>query len=229
MITTAQWDTENFGIKVGNLSFEGEITAEKLCKIREIAQKDDYDLLYIKGGKIPAGFLDNNLLLADQKVVYSKCIMEQSEACDAVSVLHHPLSEDLLSLAYESGKYSRYRLDSQLPLHIFPTLYRLWMSRSLSGEIADNVLAIQDGKKNIAMLTYKYSDGVYDIGLVAVSPDYAGKGVGSKLMKSFFAMLEPGSEVNVATQKQNSVACHYYEKNGFTVKSITNIYHLWVR
>lgn len=50
----------------------------------------------------------------------------------------------------------------------------------------------------------------------------------SKLMQSFLASLPVGTRVNVATQKCNKIACHYYEKNGFYVEDVTNIYHIWL-
>lgn len=79
------------------------------------------------------------------------------------------------------------------------------------------------------MLTYKNDGSLYDIGLVAVAPDQAGKGIGTQLMQALFRRLGAGTVVDVATQKRNLLACRYYEKNGFKVKSIQNIYHLWIK
>lgn len=230
MITIAQWDTEHFGFKVGNLTFDGDITQESINQARIEAKAKGYDLLYIKGVNIPEKYIDEKLKLVDEKVIYAQSKLDSFEfATCAVSALKKPLSDDLLQLAYESGKYSRYILDEKLPSSVFPTLYRLWMEKSLSGEIADDVLVIQKDGKQVGMLTYKIENNVYEIGLVAVSPKYAGNGVGTSLMQSFLSIVEKSSEIEVATQKHNSVACHYYEKNGFKVKSITNIYHLWIK
>lgn len=230
MITTVQWDTDCFGIKIGNLTFDGDVTAESINQACIEASAKEYDLLYIKGVSIPEELLDQNLKLVDEKVIYAqkKIGLSKFEPC-TISVLYNPLSDNLLQLAYESGKYSRYRLDEKLPPTVFPTLYKLWMEKSLSGDIADDVLVIQQDDKLVGMLTYRIENNVYDIGLVSVLPKYAGKGVGTSLMQSFLSIAEKDSEIEVATQKHNSVACHYYEKNGFKVKSITNIYHLWIR
>lgn len=230
MITTAQWDTDNFGIKVGNLTFQDCITVDTIKEARAEAQLKGYDLLYIKNVDIPVELLDERLFLADEKVVYTQHISEiQIVDDETISVFHQSLSEDLLALAYESGKYSRYRLDGKLPLCVYPTLYSQWISNSLSGELADDVLTIQKDGYCVGLLTYKKSDEKYDIGLVAVSPDFSGKGLGTKLMQSFLSQVELGAEVEVATQKHNVAACRYYERNGFVIKNITKIYHLWVK
>lgn len=36
-------------------------------------------------------------------------------------------------------------------------------------------------------------------------------------------------QINVFTQKQNSLACAFYEKNGFSPTSTEYVYHLWLR
>ena len=64
------------------------------------------------------------------------------------------------------------------------------------------------------MLTYKKEENCVDIGLIAVNPTVAGRGVGSKIMQTFLSKFEAGTHIEVATQKRNAVACRYYEKNG---------------
>lgn len=230
MITIAQWDTDNLGLKIGNLTFETEISAQSISEARLEAKAEGYDLLYIKGVHIPTEFLCDNLALIDEKTIYIQQKKESFKynSC-TVSALNTNLSEDLLQLAYESGKYSRYNLDKNFPPSTFPTLYKQWIVNSLKGEIADDVLVVQKDGKSIGLLTYQVVKNVYVIGLVAISPQYAGKGIGTCLMQSFLSNVKTGSEIEVATQRQNSIACHFYEKNGFNVKSTTNIYHFWIK
>lgn len=229
MITLVEWDSENFGIKVGNLVPDGVISPKWLDSEIAEAMRLQYDLLYLKGEVLPEKMISDNIFLADEKVVYHQTIKKKAETdSHCISIIHSDVSDEILSLAYESGKYSRYNLDKKLPQHVFKTLYKLWITRSLNGEIATDVIGYMEAGHCKGILTYKVWDDFVDIGLVAVSPDVAGKGIGSKLMQSFLSRFECGTKVKVATQKRNAVACYYYVKNGFTVDSVTNVYHLWI-
>ncbi len=231
MIELVQWDSENFNIKVGNLILSDNLSEQSLSQAIREAKDKDYDLLYLKGCELPTSWLSDKFLLADQKVVYSQTIKAHPEhhSENIISLLGEPMTKDLLQLSYESGKYSRYHLDGNFSPSVFETLYRLWMERSLSGDIATDVLAYQDNGQVLGMLTYKGNKEEVDVGIVAVNPHVSGKGVGSKLMQDFLSRFNVGTKICVATQKCNTVACHYYEKNGFQQENITNIYHIWLR
>lgn len=229
MVHLLKWDTDNFGIKVGKLILE-ECNKDYLYAELSKAKEDGFNLLYIKGVALPEDWLNENIKLADEKVVYSQTLSRTDRNVDTavVSGFGTPISEELYQLSFESGKYSRYKLDKKLPGHIFKTLYSLWIKRSLNGAIADDVLLYKDGSKAVGMLTYKIESDHVEIGLVAVNPSYAGKGIGTKMMQTLFSKFPLGAKISVATQKKNKAACHYYEKNGFEVESVTNIYHVWI-
>lgn len=232
MIVPARWDTDNFYIKVGNLIAEGGLNKSFLLREMAHAREEHYDLLYLKGVNLPCDCLSENVILADEKVVYVQVNSGRETPVDderVASALNSPLTEELLQLSYESGKYSRYRLDENFPKSVFDTLYRLWIVRSLNGEIATDVLVYSEGGHVLGVLTYKINENEAEIGIVAVSPEAAGKGIGSKLMQSFLSRMALGVKISVATQKRNRVACHYYEKNGFHIESVTNVYHLWIK
>lgn len=230
MITLASWDTEHFDIKVGNLTLEALVTEAALHQAVAQATAEGYDLLYLKDVTLEQEWLNDRWLLADEKVVYTQILSSISDAPSEVhSLLHHELTDDLLALSYESGKFSRYKLDKRLPTTVFANLYHAWIEKSLTGQMADDVLGVEKDGRVVGMLTYKNDGSLYDIGLVAVAPDQAGKGIGTQLMQALFRRLGAGAVVDVATQKRNLPACRYYEKNGFKVKSIQNIYHLWVK
>lgn len=232
MIELAKWDTDNFGLKIGNLKLYAVSDLSTLKKNISYAKHEGYDLLYLKGVDLPNDYLSDKIILADEKVIYTLSLSDKIrpdvQDSHVISILHHPLTDELLRLSYESGKYSRYHLDKRLPGYVFATLYRLWMKRSLNGEIATDVLAYIENGCIQGILTYHQTVDAVTIGIVAVNSQVSGLGIGSKLMQAFLSRLSVGTRVNVATQKRNEVACHYYEKNGFHVDSITNIYHIWL-
>lgn len=230
MIQPATWDTEHFGLKVGELLWTGDFDNQQLEAWKTRSKKEGYDVLYLRGVELPEDALDEDVVLADQKTVYAMTIdhhRPSNRDNNVVSLLHRDLSPELLELAYESGKFSRYRTDKRFPNHVFPTLYRIWIMDSLRGLIATDVLAYMDKDAPIGIITYKQEGWHVTIGLVAVHPAWAGRGIGTRLMQSFLSLFEPGTQIDVATQACNRGACHFYEKNGFAIKSVTNIYHIW--
>ena len=92
------------------------------------------------------------------------------------------------------------------------------------------VLFLVSGMLQAAEFTIKITDGKGVIGLIAVSPLSQGKGYGQILNDACCNEL---SQLNikileVATQMDNAGACRFYEKCGFSVQSVTNIYHFWL-
>lgn len=233
MITFAQWDSDNFGIKVGNAvlkdSYVGHSTLDQIVAK---AHDQKYDLVYAKDCYIEPELLCDKVILADEKVIYCQTIFDPSRFKideNVISVIHRPLNDNLLRLSVRSGMFSRYKVDPNLPDGVFETLYRLWIEKSLSGALASDVLAycIDDVEKG--MLTFKNNGNTTEIGLVAVDADCSGCGVGSRLMNTFLSKCNAGAKVEVATQRRNHGACHFYEKNGFVVQRIINIYHIWLK
>lgn len=230
MIQIAQWDTDNFGMKVGNLILEDVPSRETFNTEIEEAQKQKYDLLYLKGICLPESYLNENVILADEKVIYSQIINGTKFTSDehVESYLHKGLDVKLLLLALQSGAHSRFIMDKRIPLYVYLTLYQIWITNSLNGSIATDVLIYKEDKDILGLLTYKITDSCVTIGLVDVDNSTTGKGVGTKLMQTFLSKFPEGTRIEVATQNGNKRACHYYEKNGYKVDSITNIYHIWI-
>lgn len=230
MIQIANWDTNNFGIKVGNLILN-DLSRDCIDYAIKKAKEDNYDLLYLKGVSLPNSMLSERIKLVDEKIIYTQIVESQLryEEKHIRSIRHCEINSAILSLAYESGKYSRFFIDDNMPPTVFKTLYCKWIENSLNGENGTDVLAYYDDENIQGLLTYSLTGNIAIIGLIAVAPQYVGKGIGTKLMKFFLSRLPEGTKVDVATQKRNTVACHYYEKNGFQIESITNVYHIWLK
>ena len=224
------WDSETFGFKVGNLLCSDPNDVEDLHQIVLKSHDDEYKLLYCKDVTVPNAVLSDSFFLADEKVVFRTEISESS-CCvseSVKSVLYQPLNKDLLLLALQSGGHSRYYLDKNMPIHAYLSLYSAWIRNSLDGSIASEVLTYQIGGKSVGLLTFKQTKNLVTIGLVAVDHAYTNKGIGSKMLRHMYSLFPQGTVVEVATQKRNVGACHFYERNGFCTKCIQNIYHIWV-
>lgn len=229
MIQLAKWDTDHFGLKVGHLLWQGEVDMTRVKEIVAEAQKDGYQLLYLKGVTLPKEELDKRFVLADRRAMYELRTKKKVAPCDGhvKSMLHHELTKELLELAWESGLYSRYNRDERFPKEAFRTLYRIWMENSLKGTMATDVLAYVEEGVPVGIITYKTEEDAVVIGLVAVNGRMANRGIGTRLMQAFLSSFDQGTCVRVATQMDNLGACHFYEKNGFALKEETPIYHIW--
>lgn len=229
-INYLSWDTDVFGFKVGLLNDCLENKDVDFDKVISKAKEEDYSLLYYKNPAISDVLQSKGIKPVDEKVTYKKVIdsHDVNESWPISSVLHQPLQNDLLLLALQSGAHSRYYLDKKMPIHVYLSLYTAWIKNSLDGSIATDVLAYQVDGRNVGLITYKYTDNVVTIGLLVVDYSSADNGIGSKLIRQLCSLFPEGTVIEVATQKKNTGACRFYEKNGFKVDSVQDIYHIWV-
>jgi dTDP-4-amino-4,6-dideoxy-D-galactose acyltransferase len=164
--------------------------------------------------------------LADEKIIYTRRILKPEKPSHELESVSD-FTSDLLELALLSGEHSRFRLDPVLS-HRFRDLYEEWLRKSLDRRIADEVFSFQgDENHSKGFITLKAHPDSVVVGLIAVDPEEQGKNIGSSLMRSTenWAFERGLENVNVATQKRNSGACRFYERNGYHIDSIQYIYH----
>lgn len=176
--------------------------------------------------------IENKGILVDQKTTYLKKIEEKNyfTSSNIVSYLHTPLNKKILSLAYQSAEYSRFRVDLNFKNNESEHLYKAWIEKSLSGEIAEDVLVYYDQQEELGLITLGEKSKRADIGLLAVDRDARGKSIGTHLIQAALAKADQSGykEIQVVTQGKNTIACSFYEKNGFVKDYIQNIYHFWI-
>jgi len=233
MIKYLEWDASFFSKKIGRLDYNN--SNEKLRETLFEAKQLDYDLLYVFTPE--ELFLEESECfpfkgaLVDRKVVYTIDIgLEVTLTEKVVEYSSTELTSELLNLAYESGKYSRFRLDKGFKDDDFFRLYYRWIEKSLNHEMADRVFVIKENNQIVGMVTLKICGDTSEIGLIAVDSQMQGKGFGKLLVERCFyeAYIAHCKTVTVPTQLDNKSACKFYERCGFHVQSITNIYHFWL-
>lgn len=226
------WDTDFFQKKIGRIDCNYDTD---LSSLLQQARNEGYELIYVfcNGSLfLPPDVLEKyNGSLVDRKVIYENNKLISKELSFPVEEYSSTeASEELEQLAYVSGLYSRFRTDTWFHPDDFYRMYRTWIAKSVSHEIADKVYVVRESNQFCGMATLKIEKNKGVIGLIAVSPFSQGKGYGqilndtcsNELLKRNINILE------VATQMDNSSACRFYEKCGFSVKSVTNIYHFWL-
>ena len=224
------WDSDFFGLRIGRAVVSSEEECAALAGQRKNLEKD-YDLLYVftsHGKRFP----DDKAKLVDEKVVYSLSKVVSSEANPSVVLwdANKGVTDDLLHLALVSGKYSRFKLDESLPIGSYERLYSRWIEQSVSHAMATEVFCymIDDTSRGLVTLDRKEDKGV--IGLVAIHEDCQNRGIGSAMMRYVvhYARQNQCDNLSVATQLNNLPACKLYEKSGFGMESVTDVWHWWL-
>ena len=230
-------------INYGYLNWDSDFFGLRICKIEVLKYnkpkiENEIRLAFMKGNKliyliIPEE-IDQKLLfqskLVDNKVVFSKNIKMYGHTDTHITAYESTIvTEDLYALAFESGRFSRFKTDKGLPSGSFEQLYSLWIENSIKSEIADKVFVYKLKQEILGMVTLKIYEGHGEIGLISSSVKNQGKGVGSKLLahcENYLLSLDI-NRIEVATQSKNVVACSFYKKNGYSIVKSLNYYHIW--
>ena len=232
MIDYLNWDSHFFNLKIGKavLSHTDE---KNVALVFNEKKSEDYDVVYLFASGIDSGsdaaIRKAGGFMTDQKITYSKEIYKDKahELSKVIRQYSGQLTLELLELTLQSGHESRFNMDARLQPK-FELLYKTWIEKSLSGEMADSVLVYEEENTIKGFVTLKKESALGQIGLIAVAPQLHGKGIGKALMASSdnWYKSQQINTARVVTQKNNTAACKLYEKAGYTIEKTEFIYHL---
>lgn len=229
-IRTLQWDSDFFGLRIGRADIRTKEDALSLAA-RHVDLMQQFDLLYVFDSH-NLGFVAKGARLVDEKILYSKPCEPRKQFPEISFYQASQPSADLYRLALVSGGYSRFKLDERLPKDSYERLYTRWIENACPKDGTNKQILTFLDTNNIAkgMITIDHQGEFGHIGLVAVDTDAQHQGIGGKIMSTLDGYLfEHGIKtLEVPTQKANTDACRWYEKNGFTIQSRTQIYHWWL-
>lgn len=232
-----KWDSIHFKKKIYSIKWENNFDPlEFLTMLRN--NKDNIDILYLFASELIPDYLNEELsslsqdfFLADSKVTYSLYINEPKDhdfENDISKLGILDLSKDFIKLAQSSGHTSRFKLDYRFGEEAFNKMYELWLTKSLTGELANCVFGIIRDETVVSFVTLVLKNNdTGKIGLIATHSDYKGKGLAKKLIEAskLYLWKNNCSKLLVPTQKSNSGACKFYEKCGFKIENTEYIYH----
>lgn len=228
-IIPLHWDSDFFGLRIAKavVALEEDIIT---LSSQEGNLRDHFDLIYIfseSGFEMPF----EKARLVDKKAVYSLSALEYSEADPAIKSWDSPITSDaLISLALVSGRFSRFKLDKVFPVGSYERLYTRWIEQSVNKSMATDVFCymIDDVPRGLVTLDFHNGEGV--IGLVAVDEGFQHQGIGTALIKHAISYVHriQGTRLSVATQIDNEPACRLYSGCGFSLESVTKIWHWWL-
>lgn len=230
-----KWDSELFGYGIAKIT-SNNLTGDNLNKILKNLAGENIRLVYWsidpKDRTSNNTALANNGTLVDTKITYIKNITETLfEKPEFIySVINHPIPTKIISLALQSGLYSRFKNDSHFKNNEFEKLYKAWIENSLNGKIAKDVLVYKEFDDELGLITIGVKNNRCNIGLLAVDEKMRGKSIGTLLINAAFEKCKKlgYNDIQVVTQKTNVGACTFYEKMGFEKEKEENIYHFWL-
>lgn len=243
------WDTKQLGVPTARIVLP-VVLSESLI-LREIlknARDQNLRLIYMTVPSKEKNMINSakelDGILVDHKITYlidldilkldlknKKNIFDVDK--NEIEIYSEALpSSDLIALAFESGKYSRFRADPNMTENQFQHIYRQWIMNSVNHSVADDVLICRDShtQKILGMITVGKKNQRGDIGLLAVDQDARGKHIGTKLVRAAqnYFIQKNYSYSQVVTQQDNVPACKLYEKCGYHIEKIEYFFHFWL-
>ncbi len=232
MISKLEWDTNFFGINIAKMECKSMSEKQFHYDINTLKEENVKLIYCVCHDKESEEFASKIGKLVDIKVTYCKTFSNKVLPTDSNTIeeyLDEEPTEELYNLAIQSGIYSRFNIDQNLPNYKFIELYRTWIRNSTRKQIASKVLVAKEKNHLVGMITLGEKEGRADIGLLAVDSNYRGRGIGKSLVFSAENEFQKRfNEGQVVTQKDNTPACTLYEKCGYTIEKIESIYHIWL-
>lgn len=231
-----KWDSDFFGVKVAIIK-QCQLNIQNLYDIihelKDLQVKIVYWSSSLKHDDVDVNKLSGKLV--DLKTTFSidlKCL-DQIEfiSNNNVELFTASMSVDALNnLAIQSGEYSRFAIDPNIPREKVVELYEIWIKKSICKKIAKEILIIRVDDCIAGMVTLGEKNGCGNIGLLAVDKRFRGKQYGEELVRAaqrWFAG-HGYKHVHVVTQGKNIPACKLYMKCGYSVEKIEYFYHFWL-
>ncbi len=134
----------------------------------------------------------------------------------------------VLDLAQTSFRYSRFHLDPRVDQALADRIKREWVANYFRGRRGEAVLvARREGRPVgfLAALGSGEADRVID--LVAVAPEWQGRGVGGELLLQFSSWAQQHPRM-VGTQAANLPSVKLYQRHGYEMCGSQHVLHLHV-
>ncbi len=226
-IIQLKWDTDFFGYKAGKLVISNNYLDENLLL------NNDFKLIYLFCNEPLSDDLvkKHKLFLSDEKIDLitnvSNLPFNKFENENLVELTK--LDDNLLDLTFQSGHFSRFKIDSNFKNNEFETLYTAWIEQSIAHKNADKVIGFLVNNKVVGFITFVFKNNMFDIGLIAVNEKHRSLKIGKQLLAYVFnySLSKNVDFVTVTTQNKNQRALNFYLQNGFSINKTTYIYHLW--
>jgi len=229
-VSILDWDSEFWGCRIALVTSFSE---ESLPILDEWADSHEIDCLYLRLD--PARTREVHLAeasgfrLMDMRLDLGRGLDRHSAAnrgeIRSASIDDIP---DLAQIARDAHTDSRFFADPHFPDAACRDFYAKWITNSVNG-YADAVLVANVEGRVAGYVTGHFEKEIGRIGLIAVTKDHQGAGVGSSLSRAMLNVFSNAglSSARVATQGSNQVALRFYGRQSFQVECVRLTFHRW--
>lgn len=241
------WDSSNFGFEVATIGVS-DLDDNQLKKTIRSARARKFALIYwvTKADRILSEDLLGQLggQLVDHKVTYARALHESTLRPESGSegsagdlfrvetIPRGPASEQLIALAIDAARFSRYRKESRFPAHLTERMYTTWIERSARRELADTVLAVvSEHGDTLGMITVSKKEHTCQVGLLSVDASVRRAGLGRLLLSAAheWSIAQDVFQSAIVTQADNVAACRLCERCGYHIHESCYVYHFWLQ
>lgn len=232
------WDSDVFGFPVARVvASDG---TRSLANILQDARQNGIRLAYLltEDDQVSRAAVAAGGEMISERVTFARelttaAVQRESRPQEEVAVekwTGTTPTPEFLQLAREAGRHSRFRVDSSVPDGVFERIYDAWITNSLNGKIADEVLVTRDGSSITGLVTVAEKAGRVDIGLLAVGEGARGRGLGRALVDAALSwgVRRKLGGAQVVTQRENVGACRLYESCGYRLEQSERVFHFWL-
>lgn len=233
-LKSLDWDTKYFGVRSARVRL--------LDKVNDLGQDEimnfciNYDFITIVNVN---NISENNYwigtktnaFLVDINIQFEKEISEKPIPTDKNIIIINKLSrnEEILKIAKNSFKYSRFFNDLNIPDKKAENVYVHWTQSAFDKD--NKYFVISEIEGDIAgYILFNITGDISNVELIAVEEKYRGKKIGKSLfinMESF--LLNHGiKKIIVGTQINNIEATKFYTSIGFKFSKCNSLYHIWI-
>lgn len=232
------WDSRFFGCEIARATVN-RLTPQTVKTILTWCNSRRIDCLYFLGDSDDTNTTrlaeDNGFRLVDIRITLEKQlggVLSTAEPQYDQGIIRSHTADDvpaLCAIARTSHRDSRFYHDPNLPTSLCDALYETWIAKSCNG-YANAVLVAEFEERPVGYISCHLLDQARgQIGLVGVSPDVQGRGLGHGLVHESLRWFagQGITQVTVVTQGRNWKAQRLYQKNGFLTRSVQLWYHKW--
>ncbi len=231
LVEELEWDSSFFGFPIGRV-VEGIAPVQIEAATREAderALRCTYLLLDADDHVLLDSAQRNGFLVRDVRVELERPVEGHPASLKGLRLGSPDDLARLAPIARERFVGTRFHVDEGFPAERSAELYVRWLHRGLTAEGGWRALVTADGSGGFVVCELDSGSGVGAVGLIGVSVDAAGIGVGTALLAGAGAIFGEAAlqMAHVATQGHNVAAQRLYQASGYRTARTQIWLHRW--
>jgi dTDP-4-amino-4,6-dideoxy-D-galactose acyltransferase len=234
------WDTDFFSFRIARVCSD-MLKKEQVVKIDDWSRSNAVRCLYfLSRADDPVTIQtagEHGFGLVDIRVTFERRMDLHDSICSDLpaDVRIRPVQpSDLLGLqamARTGHKETRFFSDSHFPPQRAEDLYSTWITLEVQGRAQNVLVAASATNQPLGYISCHLDSARHEgqIGLVGVSPEVRGRGIGKNLVQAAIDWFKTqgAQKVTVVTQGRNQAAQRLYQQCGFLSRDLQLWYHKW--